>query len=104
MSRVRAHHADEQAAIIERLIGVVDALMRAVEVLMRASAVSIVRAAEVEARDLLTVQQAAHEAGDFSPSAVRKWGKQGKIKTIKIGGRRYVIASTLPPPRWLGRL
>lgn len=95
MSRVCAHHADAQAEIVARLVADVEALKGAVEVLLRASAAAIVRQAEVEAADLITIPEAAHRAGGYSPSTVRKWIKLRKVRSVRHGGRVYVSAAEI---------
>jgi hypothetical protein len=108
MSNRRPSLPDESAAIIERLTSDVAALKKRdhakdaeiaalshmVETLLRASTAAIVRQAKVDAGDLMTIKQAAHEAGDFSPSAIRKWIGCG-LKVERIGGRVYVSRKAL---------
>jgi hypothetical protein len=73
-TRPRSHESEVPADPVERLDALeaeVAALSRMVETMMRASTATIVRQAKVEAGDLMTVQQAAHAAGGFSPSVGR---------------------------------
>ncbi len=95
--RARHHRHAEQVEIIARLTEAeseIAGLRSAVEVLLRASAVSIVRQAEIESRDLIAIKSAAFDCG-YSPSAIRKWIASGKLPAVPIGGKVYVSRSAL---------
>ena len=47
-----------------------------------------------ERRVLYTVEEAAHLLG-ISPSTVYRWAREGELRTVQVGGRMAVPASSL---------
>jgi excisionase family DNA binding protein len=47
-----------------------------------------------ERRVLYTVEEAAHLLG-ISPSTVYRWAREGELRTVQVGGRMVVPASSL---------
>jgi hypothetical protein len=75
-------HVEHQDAVIEGLKGSIEWLTNIV-------------VPPSPSPDLLSIKQAAFEAGGYSESSIRFWIKDRRLKAIRVGGRAYVKRSTL---------
>jgi len=90
----RSYHRDDTAADDRVTRAEFEALKASVAILMRAAAAEIRRQAEVDARDLLTLKQAAHDAGVASEGTIRFWFSKG-LPFETSGIKRYVSRQAL---------
>jgi hypothetical protein len=96
----RAHHLDD-STVIDRLEAEIEALRRLltaqgrnIAILMEAAAESTTRQAAIDAGGLLTLKQAAHEAGVASEGTIRFWFSKG-LPFETVGIKRYVSRQAL---------
>lgn len=97
MDRAGHHHRVDEA-VIARLVALeaeVGDMRSVVATLARLAGPAIIRQAEIESRDLLTLKQAAGAAGVASEGTIRHWIKSRGLKATPVGTRRYVSKAAI---------